>query len=120
LGNQPILVVDDDPSILDVMSMALQLAGYATATATNGMEALAEVERVHPSLVVLDMRMPVLDGWGFARELHMRGIHLPILVVTAAQDARQWADEIGADGVLPKPFDIMDLLSSVSRLQAVA
>src|SRR4051812_10630030 len=104
LGDQRILVVDDDPSILDVISMALQLAGYSTETATNGLEALEAVERLHPSLVVLDMRMPVLDGWGFARELRVRGIQLPILVVTAAQDAGQWAAEIGADGVLPKPF----------------
>jgi CheY-like chemotaxis protein len=120
LDDQRILVVDDDPSILDVISMALQLAGYSTETATNGLEALEAVERLHPALVVLDMRMPVLDGWGFARELRTRGIHLPILVVTAAQDAGQWAAEIGADGVLPKPFDIMELLSSVGRLQTVA
>ena len=63
------------------------------------------------------MRMPVMDGWGFARALRERGIKLPILVMTAAQDARRWAQEIDAEGYLAKPFDLLDLLSAVERLQ---
>src|SRR3712207_7416584 len=51
------------------------------------------VERERPAVVVLDMRMPVLDGWGFARALQARQIRLPILVMTAAQNARRWAEE---------------------------
>jgi DNA-binding response OmpR family regulator len=61
------------------------------------------------------MRMPVLDGWGFARELGARGMKVPIVVMTAAQDARRWADEIGADGYVAKPFDLTDLLAAVER-----
>src|SRR3712207_9185350 len=74
------------------------------------------VERERPAVVVLDMRMPVLDGWGFARALQARQIRLPILVMTAAQNARRWAEEIGADAYLAKPFDLTDLLSAVERL----
>jgi CheY-like chemotaxis protein len=116
LSSGPVLVVDDDPSILDVMSMALELAGYPVKSARNGAEALTVFDTDPPSVVVLDMRMPVLDGWGFARALEHRGVRVPILVVTAAQDARGWADQIKANGYLSKPFEIQDLLASVARL----
>lgn len=117
MSERPILVVDDDPSILMTVSEILDLEGYAVETAENGAEALRAVERTSPSLVLLDMRMPVLDGWSFARELGERGLKLPILVMTAAQSARDWADEIGAEGYLAKPFDLFDLLTAVERLR---
>ena len=114
----PILVVDDDPSILSTISEILGFEGYKVETATNGAEALRAVERTRPSLVLLDMRMPVLDGWGFADALKERGMRLPILVMTAAQNAHRWAAVIGADGHVAKPFDIDDLLNAVERLSA--
>ena len=117
MSQSPILVVDDDPSILTTISEVLDLEGYPVQTAINGAEALQAVERVRPSLVLLDMRMPVLDGWGFARALQERGLKLPILVMTAAQSARRWAEEIGADGHIAKPFDLPDLLDAVERLR---
>jgi CheY-like chemotaxis protein len=117
MSGRPILVVDDDPSILATVCEILDLEGYPVETANNGAEALQSIARSRPSLVLLDMRMPVLDGWGFARELQERGIRLPILVMTAAQNARRWAEEIGADGFLPKPFEIPDLLDHVERLR---
>lgn len=114
----PVLVVDDDPTILDVVSMALVLAGYPVRGARNGAEALILLEEARPSLVILDMRMPVLDGWGFADALQARGVQVPILVMTAAQDAKGWADQIRANGYLAKPFEITELLTSVARLYA--
>src|SRR5438477_317480 len=59
--------------------------------------------------------MPVLDGWGFADALTARGLAVPVLVMTAAQDARRWAAEIAADGYLAKPFGLLDLLRAVVR-----
>lgn|SRR2546426_4715534 len=112
-----ILVVDDDPSILATISEILELEGYEVRTATNGQEALASVERELPSLVLLDMRMPVLDGWGFARGLRERGLDVKVLVMTAAENARHWAREIGANDYLAKPFELSDLLSAVERLR---
>lgn len=112
-----ILVVDDDEAILDIVSDVLRLEGYPVETAIDGAAALEAVERSRPSLVLLDMRMPRLDGWGFARALADRGIHLPILVMTAARDAAGWADEIGAQGYLAKPFDVSQLVEAV-RSQA--
>jgi two-component system, chemotaxis family, chemotaxis protein CheY len=114
MAEDPILIVDDDPSILEAVSDLLRLEGYDVTTARDGAAALRAVEDQPPSLVLLDMRMPVLDGWGFARELSRRGIQLPILVMTAARDAAGWASEIGADGYLAKPFDIGELLEAVS------
>lgn len=111
-----ILVVDDDPAILTTLAEFLDMEGYQVATATNGREALGLVEDMDPALVLLDMRMPVLDGWGFARVLRERGRRLPILVMTAARDARVWAEEIDAAGYLAKPFDLTELLSAVERL----
>lgn len=111
-----VLVVDDDPSILETVTEALELEGYPVTTAANGLEGLRAVESGFASVVLLDMRMPVMDGWGFARELKERGVHLPIIVMTAAQNARGWAEEIGADAYLAKPFDLLELLDVVERI----
>lgn len=117
MADAPILVVDDDPSILETVSEILQFEGYPVCTAANGAEALTVVAAQKPSLVLLDMRMPVLDGWGFARQLAEQGMQLPIVVMTAAQDARRWAEEIGAAGYVPKPFELPELLDAVERLR---
>jgi CheY-like chemotaxis protein len=114
---RPILVVDDDPTILVTVCEALDLEGFPFVTATNGAEALEAVDRNDPSLVLLDMRMPVLDGWGFMGAVRERGLNLSVVVMTAAADARRWAREIGAQGVLPKPFELDELLSAVERLR---
>ena len=98
----------------EVMVQLLGDAGYATRSAANGQEALDAVSAKMPALVLLDMLMPVMDGWQCARELRARyGQALPIVVVTAAEQARARAEQIGAEGVLPKPFDIADLLRVV-------
>jgi DNA-binding response OmpR family regulator len=112
----PILIVEDDPDILATVADILELEGYEVERARNGAEALGVLSRIRPRLVILDMRMPVMDGWEFARIARERGIEAPILVMTAAQDARRWAEEIGAQGYVAKPFDLMDLVSSVERL----
>jgi two-component system chemotaxis response regulator CheY len=117
---RPILVVEDDPEILNTVAAILELEGYTVERASNGEEGLRAVERTRPGLVLLDMRMPVLDGWGFVSALKQRGIRLPILVMTAAHDARRWASEIDAEGYLAKPFELIDLLNAVETLQASA
>ena len=115
-ARRPILVVDDDPAIRTTIADILGLEGYEVETAANGLEALNAVTDHLPAVVVLDMRMPIMDGWTFARELQTRGIKLPIIVITAAQNARTWAQEIGADAFLAKPFELTDLLEAVERL----
>lgn len=119
MTESPILVIDDDESIRMTITDILELEGYPVETACNGAEGLTALEKVSPSVILLDLRMPVLNGWDFARILKERGIRLPILVMTAAQDARRWAKEIGADGVLPKPVGLFDLLDAVQPFVSV-
>lgn len=114
--DRSILVVDDDPTILATVSETLDLEGYPVFTATNGAEALDVMVHKPPALVLLDMRMPVLDGWGFIRAVRERGMNPTVVVMTATADARRWAAEIGAQGVLAKPFDLDDLIAEVERM----
>ena len=116
----PVLVVDDDPAIREAVRDVLEGEGIRVDTATDGADALAKVLEETPRLVLLDMRMPVMDGWGFARALQDRGLALPVVVMTAAADARRWAQEIGALGVVPKPFAVAELVSAVERYSAPA
>jgi CheY-like chemotaxis protein len=113
---RPILVVDDDDVILLSIEYLLTEEGYAVTTAMNGEEALQRVAERPPRLIVLDMKMPVLDGWQFAAAYHQQpGPHAPIIVMTAAQDTRSRAAEIGADAFIAKPFDVERLLDLVHR-----
>lgn len=112
----PILVVDDDVSIVETLSEFLEMEGYTVVQASNGAEALERIREERPGVVLLDMRMPVLDGWGFTGALREQGMELPIVVMTAAHDARQWAQEVGAAGYIAKPFDLLQVLTEVERM----
>lgn len=118
MPERPILVVDDDPGIRQTVIDILDLEGYSVESAANGEEALRALERIQPAVVLLDMRMPVLDGWGFMCALSGRADQPPVLVMTAARNAREWADEIGAQGHLSEPFELDDLLRAVERFSA--
>lgn len=111
-----VLVVEDDPDLLALLEMVLADAGHRVRTAAHGAEALERVGEELPAVILLDMRMPVMNGWEFARELRARYGHAcPIVVLTAAENAEQRAAEIGAEGWLAKPFDIEDVLAAVAR-----
>lgn len=111
-----VLVVDDDRGIREFVRTVLADEGYAVTEATDGQEALERVEAQRPDVILLDMRMPVMDGWEFARTYRQRpGPHAPIVIVTAALDVAKDAKEIGADGFLAKPFQLDDLLDLVQR-----
>jgi len=111
-----ILVVDDDVMIRNYIDMALKEEGHEVLAAEHGAAALLVLDAVVPDVILLDMRMPTMDGWEFARQYHARpGQKVPIVVMTAAQDASQRAEQIGADDYLAKPFDLDDLYGCVSR-----
>ena len=110
-----VLVVDDDPAIRRVVSEILALEGYAVQAAANGAEALALLTPELPTLVLLDMRMPVLDGWGFIAALRAQALDVPVCVMTAAQDAEAWAKEVAIPTYLAKPFELSHLLAVVER-----
>jgi CheY-like chemotaxis protein len=114
-----VLLVDDDEGICDFVKMALHDAGFDVATAHNGRVALELLPSFQPRVILLDMRMPQMDGWEFSRAYRETpGPHAPIVVVTAARDAAQSAAEIQADAHLAKPFRVMDLLAIVRRLSS--
>lgn len=109
-------MVEDEPEIRDFVAMVLDSEGYTVTTAPNGAVALDEISREPFDLILLDMRMPVMDGWTFARAYRAAmGPHAPIVVLTAARDAAERAQQIKADGYLGKPFDLEDLLDLVAR-----
>ena len=111
-----ILVVEDDESIRELVDVILSGAGYEGVTATDGAAALQVVGTTRPDLVLLDMRMPIMDGWEFARQYRARlEPHAPIVVLTAARDAAERAAEIHANGYLGKPFEVDDLLTLVGQ-----
>ena len=111
-----VLVVEDDPDLLALMEMILQDAGHRVRTAAEGRAALARVAEEMPGVILLDMRMPGMNGWEFAREFRARhGRAAPIVVVTAAENAEARAAEIGAEGWLSKPFDVGDVLAAVAH-----
>ncbi len=110
-----ILVVDDEPAILELVSDVLRESGYRVETASNGLEALGAVQARRPALVMLDVRMPVLDGAEFVRELRQRRIEVPILIMSAGPTADRWATTLGVQGSVAKPFRIADLVAAASR-----
>jgi len=110
-----VLVVDDDPDILDALSEILEVEGYEVQRARNGREALQRLERGLPDLVLLDLMMPVMDGWEFARSLSPAA-RPPIIVLSADRNVSSRAREIGAVEWLAKPFELSELLAAVRRV----
>lgn len=111
-----VLVLEDDADLRELIAAILRLTDVDVVSAANGLEGLAALERATPRLILLDMRMPVMDGWEFARELERRGGgRPPIVVITAAPDPSEAAAAIHAEGWLGKPFDLNELMTIVRR-----
>ncbi len=116
IDQRPILVVDDDDTIAMTLEAFFVEEGYKVMVAHNGKEALERAGKSPPAVILLDMKMPVMDGWAFASAYRQQsGPHAPIIVMTAAHDSRQRASEIAADGFIPKPFDLDELLAIIRR-----
>jgi two-component system OmpR family response regulator len=113
-----ILVVDDEPSIVDAVGTALRYEGFEVQNAGSGREALASVTRAEPDLIVLDWMLPDLDGIEVARRLRDRGYKSAILFLTAKDAVENKVDalRIGGDDYVTKPFSLAEL---VARVQAV-
>ncbi len=117
-GGERLLVVDDDPDVRDSLERALRHAGYAVTTAVHGADALDSVARSPVDLIVLDVLMPMVDGFDACRRLRERGDATPVLVLTArdAIDDRVTGLEVGADDYLVKPFALRELMARVRAL----
>jgi DNA-binding response OmpR family regulator len=112
--NAPILVIDDDEAILEFVSMALTDEGYEVITAPDGAVGLELAREFNPALVVLDMRMPVLDGYGFLNEFCADShAATPIIAVSAHQKGSE--PILCADLFMAKPFNVDDFIAQVKR-----
>jgi CheY-like chemotaxis protein len=112
-----VLVVDDDENIREFVSLALLGEGHEVESAQNGAIALEMAHERDPDVILLDMRMPVMDGWQFASNYQKLSHHQArIVVMTAARDAALSGEQIGADANIAKPFELEELLDLVERL----
>jgi CheY-like chemotaxis protein len=113
-----VLVVDDEPTLRELIADALRDWGFEAQTATDGADALEVLHRWIPDVIVLDLMMPRLDGTGFTElmRLNPRFASLPVLLVTAAYGARVAAERVGARAVLTKPFELEQLVETVMKL----
>lgn len=125
--NEKILAVDDDPDILDALSMILESRGYQVVTARNGIEGLAKVEQEHPDLMILDLLMPKMDGFGVYKQLQQprwaNYRDMPILILTSVREEAgrrryelETGQELEVDDYLEKPFSPDTLLERVDSL----
>lgn len=115
---RPVLIVDDDEALLELEQEVLREHGIHVTTARNGAEALIAMQQDPPSVIVLDIQMPGIDGPSFARELRQQLRHVPLVVLTAAADPRHEADRCNAEAFLAKPFDAEELVRVIRRFAA--
>jgi DNA-binding response OmpR family regulator len=114
-----VLVVDDDTSIRELLHSALVEEGYDVMLAVDGRDALSVMERWIPDVIVLDLMMPLMDGWAFAKEVRDR-YDVPIIAVSAVTELPRHATALGVSDFLTKPFDLDALLPKISRAAGVA
>ncbi len=115
-----ILIVDDDPDIVEMLHLALSGAGYATRFAASGTEALSKIQRSRPDLVLLDLILPGANGFSVCETLRRdpATATLPIVMMTAlpGEFPRMAGMELGADAYLNKPFRVQELVASLDSL----
>ncbi|MBA3738115.1 MAG: response regulator [Actinobacteria bacterium] len=115
-----VLVVDDEPQVAWVLRFTLEHEGYRTFTASNGVEALEELAKHHPMLMVLDLMMPEMDGWAVLKEMMKLPLaERPRVVIVSAltgPDDKEKATALGADAFVPKPFDVEELIGVLGGL----
>jgi two-component system response regulator MprA len=120
-GLPTVLVVDDEPQVVWVIEFSLQGEGYETLTAHDGFEAMTQIQRHHPDLMVLDVMMPRMDGWSVLEELGKlpAGDRPRVVMVTALASAmdRARAQALGASAFVPKPFDMDELVGVLQGLE---
>ena len=113
-----VLVIEDDADLRHFLELMLEGAGYSVRTASDGGEALKILDQQAPSLILLDLMMPTMDGRRFREEQlrRDRASRVPLVVVSARHDCAQIAETLGAAECVPKPFEVDKLLDIVQRI----
>jgi len=115
-GPHKVLVIDDDDDLAEVVRQVLRDSGYSVATVRHGAAALELVSHISPDLILLDLTMPIMDGWSFVGQYRRSGkTSARIVLLTGNPHAPEIARNLGADGYLNKPFEIDDLIGVVTR-----
>lgn len=117
-----VLVVDDDPDSRTLLELALSVTGYSVDTAVNGRDALEHARAARPDVILLDLAMPVMDGFAFRsaqlRDPALAGI--PVICVSGRHDAPAAARQLQMVHCFPKPFDLDEVISRVAGLVGAA
>lgn len=113
-----VLVVDDEPQVRATVREALTFEEYDVTEATNGAEALAMLGDLRPAAIVLDLWMPVMDGWAFRRAQLVAHPGIPVIILSALDLSSECLEELNADALLGKPFDLDALYGAVRDLIA--
>jgi len=120
-GQDYLLIVEDDPDILELLNTTLTFRGYRVITARNGREGLEVVKKQHPAIVIADIMMPALDGFGLVHRLRLNREtrDIPVVFITAtyvAPEDKEFALNIGATRFIEKPIDLEDFLTTIAEL----
>jgi two-component system response regulator AdeR len=116
-GHHPrVLLVDDDDELADVLRQALRESGYAVATVRHGAAALDLIGQIQPDVILLDLTMPIMDGWSFVDQYRRGGnANGRIVLVTGHPNAREISLSLGADAYVGKPFELTELLRTLEQ-----
>jgi len=113
-AKRKILIVDDEPALVKVVSIKLRVSGYEVITALNGHEALSLIKSEKPDIVLLDVIMPGMDGFEVLQKLRVFS-KLPVIIVSARPEYSKQAINLGANAFVSKPFDIDELLKKIEQ-----
>ncbi len=123
MNQKKILIVDDEPDVVKLVSARLQSAGYEVISAYDGDEGLAKARQEKPDLIILDLMLPQINGYEICRLLKfdIKYKHIPIVIFTArAQDSdKHMGKEVGADAYIIKPFEPKVLMDKIKELLGV-
>lgn len=120
MAARKILLVDDDPDILKVLSMRLEKTGYEVDIASDGLVALEKIHKDRPDLIVLDLMLPEVEGYKVCRMLKFDETYkdIPVIILTGRtqEEDRNKGMQMGADAYMVKPFESKDLLIKIEKL----
>ncbi|MEZ7820555.1 MAG: response regulator transcription factor [Aquiluna sp.] len=113
-----VLVVDDEPNIRDLLSASLRFAGHQVATAANGTDAISMITETKPDIVLLDVMLPDISGFGVTKKIRAMGIEVPILFLTARDDTEDKITglTVGGDDYVTKPFSLDEIMARISAI----
>ncbi len=116
--SREVLVIDDEPNLVELLQLRLEGNNFEVKTASNGVEGFALAKVFKPNLIVLDVSMPTMDGYAFIKEIkwHIELKDIPILILTAKSDLKDLFEDEGITNFMTKPFDSKELVSNIKKM----